>query len=519
MRSFRSIRNKLLMLVLVTTFCALAVASVIILIYDIRDYRDTRINDMRTQIQLLAYATVPALQFEDASVADANLALLRLRPSVQAAAIYNARGQLFASYGRADLEPQFPALPEADSIRTDDTGMAIFSRIIEDGEILGTAYIRGDYLLIERILAFMQIVAGGLLGAMLVATLICLWLQSGITNPIKSIATVARDVVTRKEFDRRAEKNSADEVGMLVDAFNEMLEEIDMRTRALEMSNLNLAAEIGKHEESRELVLQLNSELEQKVRERTRELETINQELETFCYSVSHDLRSPLRSISGFSQALIEELPGELSGDARRYFDKIIAATSRMGQLIEDLLNLSRVSRGELVRQELCFSTLAREVAHDVQGVYPHLAPELSVWDAIDAEADPKLLRIALENLLGNAWKFSGKQDNPRIEVGMLKDGTREIYFVRDNGVGFDMKYADKLFGPFQRLHAVHEFPGTGIGLATVQRIIHRHGGRIWCDSTPGVSTTFYFTLKHDQPDAAANSAGTPDGQQAAGTA
>ncbi|HTQ99386.1 MAG TPA: ATP-binding protein, partial [Candidatus Acidoferrum sp.] len=240
----------------------------------------------------------------------------------------------------------------------------------------------------------------------------------------------------------------------------------------------------------------LNTELETKVMERTQQLQATNHELESFCYSVSHDLRGPLRSISGFSQALVEELPSELPGDSRRYLDKIAAATTRMGQLIEDLLNLSRVSRGELKRQQTDLSAMARDVIAELQNLNPGHKVEVSLWDNIVVDADPKLLRIVMDNLLSNAWKFSSKQPHPMIAVGVMDDGEQEICFVRDNGTGFDMKYADKLFGAFQRLHAMHEFPGTGVGLATVQRIVNRHGGRVWFNAALGKGATFYFTLK-----------------------
>jgi light-regulated signal transduction histidine kinase (bacteriophytochrome) len=283
-----------------------------------------------------------------------------------------------------------------------------------------------------------------------------------------------------------------------VDAFNDMLDEIANRTSALESSNRELGQEVAERMRAREEVLKLNDELEYKVMERTQQLQLSNQELETFCYSVSHDLRGPLRAISGFSQALREELPAELPGDARRYFDKIIAATHRMGQLIEDLLNLSRVSRVGLVRQAVNCSELATEILTDLKQQNPAHRVHTEVWSDMVVNADHKLLRIVFENLLGNAWKFSSKQANPRIEVGTMRDGNHEVYFVRDNGAGFDMKYADKLFGPFQRLHAMNEYPGTGIGLATVQRVIHRHGGRIWFDSKAGHGAVFYFTLDAD---------------------
>ncbi|MGP1609396.1 MAG: sensor histidine kinase, partial [Burkholderiales bacterium] len=273
---------------------------------------------------------------------------------------------------------------------------------------------------------------------------------------------------------------------------------IENRTQAMETANQQLESEITRHAQARETIMQLNEELENRVTERTRQLQATNQELESFCYSVSHDLRGPLRSISGFTQAMKEELPAELPGDASRYLEKVMAATRRMGQLIDDLLNLSRVSRGELVRQRVDLTELARDVVRDLQAREPHYKPDVSVWQGMMTEADPKLVRIVFENLLGNAWKFSSKKDNPRIVVGVMKEGRREVYFVRDNGAGFDMKFADKLFGAFQRLHAMNEFAGTGIGLATVQRIINRHGGRIWFDSAPDNGASFYFTLAHD---------------------
>jgi light-regulated signal transduction histidine kinase (bacteriophytochrome) len=169
-----------------------------------------------------------------------------------------------------------------------------------------------------------------------------------------------------------------------------------------------------------------------------------------------------------------------------------------MGQLIEDLLNLSRVSRVGLVRQPVNCSEMAAEVINDLKQQNPGHNVDVEIWSDITVNADAKLLRIVFENLLGNAWKFSSRQSSPHIEVGTMRDGKREIYFVRDNGAGFDMKYADKLFGPFQRLHAMNEYPGTGIGLATVQRVIHRHGGRIWFDSKAGQGAVFYFTLDGD---------------------
>ncbi|MEM9859395.1 MAG: PAS domain S-box protein [Bacteroidota bacterium] len=233
--------------------------------------------------------------------------------------------------------------------------------------------------------------------------------------------------------------------------------------------------------------------LEQEVQKRTVELEATNKELEAFSYSVSHDLRAPLRSINGFSGAIIEDYSHLLDQEGKSYLNRISGAAERMGSLIDDLLDLSRISRRQLVRQELDMTLLTQEVVKSLN-VPEHF--EIDVEPNLKLNGDPKLIRIALENLLGNAIKYSGKIENPQIKVSGLKEGDRTIIQIRDNGVGFDMNYAAKLFGAFQRLHARSEYEGTGIGLATVQRIINLHGGRVWAKSKPGEGATFYFTTK-----------------------
>jgi len=224
-------------------------------------------------------------------------------------------------------------------------------------------------------------------------------------------------------------------------------------------------------------------------------LEAANKELEAFSYSVSHDLRSPLRSIDGFSLALMEDHAAKLDPEARDYLQRVRAATKRMAHLIDDLLALSRVSRTELVRKKVDLSEAARTVAAELQKTQPDRQAQFVIADGLNVEGDPHLLRIVLDNLLGNAWKFTAKRDGARIEFGSVgENGTRQ-FFIRDNGAGFDMSYAHKLFGAFQRLHANEEFAGTGIGLATVQRIINRHGGRISAEGVVGEGATFRFSL------------------------
>ena len=244
-----------------------------------------------------------------------------------------------------------------------------------------------------------------------------------------------------------------------------------------------------------EEIRQLNAELEERVKRRTRELELIYRELEAFTYSVSHDLRAPLRSIDGFSQAVLEDYQGKLEPEGIDHLQRVRAAAKRMGVLIDDLLTLSRMSRAKMARQKVDLAALAATVVQELRDSEPERRVELAIGEDLAGFGDPPLLRIVLENLLGNAWKFTARQPVARIEFNTTDVEGERAYFVRDNGAGFDMAYCEKLFTAFQRLHATSEFPGTGVGLATVQRIIHRHGGRVWAEGKEGEGATFYFTL------------------------
>jgi light-regulated signal transduction histidine kinase (bacteriophytochrome) len=251
----------------------------------------------------------------------------------------------------------------------------------------------------------------------------------------------------------------------------------------------------AKLERAREEIMRINEGLERRVAERTSELVLANQELEAFSHSIAHDLRSPLMAIDGFSNVLLKECEGKVPPEAMEHLQFICKATRRMNEMTSDLLRLARASRAQIRRETLDLSMIVRGIFQDLRESQPDRKVSATVTEGMIVNGDVPLLRIALENLLSNAWKFTSRTARAEVEVGMSDGRQERVYFVRDNGAGFDMAGAGKLFGAFERLHSAAEFPGTGIGLTTVQRIIRRHGGNIRAESAEGRGATFYFDL------------------------
>ena len=319
--------------------------------------------------------------------------------------------------------------------------------------------------------------------------------------PVQTILDTIEELLTCERVPTTTLTGVPDELEVMKEYSEALVRKLEGRSSKLQLageqlsqSNRVLSTQAGELERAKKELL-MNAGLESLVRERTAQLEYSKRELEAFSHSVAHDLRAPLRAIEGFSRIVIEEFSAGVSPDVRRYLEKTVKAARTMNHLIDALLDLARFSRCELTRRPVDLSRLARVILNDLEQAQPERNVEIVIAPDIIVLGDEPLLRIALENLLNNAWKFAGKTGNARIEVGINQNETPPACFVRDNGAGFDMAYAQRLFALFQRLHSESEFPGSGVGLATVERIIHRHGGLVWAEGEVGQGATFYFTI------------------------
>ncbi len=481
----RSIRQKLNLTVLATTFVALCLAGLAMAVFELRSYQTTWENDLLTQADLIGLASASALTFNDPRAARENLALLKARSDITAAAIYRADGTLFASYlagSEAQAVPPVLAGTQDAGVRVQGRYLVTTKPVTEGRERLGTVYLRAHHGWLDRLLNY-----GAVLGLVVVGTLVLALLLSNqlvqlVTRPLLDVSDVARRITAGRDYQLRVTHSTDDEVGQVVDAFNGMLDELARRAMTLEEAHVE--------------TLRLNAGLEDRVRRRTAQLEEANRELESFSYSASHDLRSPLQVIDSFTSLLDKSLEGQLDDRQRHYVQRIRFNVRRMSELIDALLKLAHVSRTPLKRQTVDLGAVAAAAIEECRERDPARNARISVGRGMRVQADPALIRQVMDNLVGNAWKFTSKVALTRIVVGCKKPtGGPRIYFVHDNGAGFDMSHATNLFGAFQRLHSAQEYPGTGIGLATVYRIITRHEGKIWARSISGKGTTFYFTL------------------------
>ncbi len=481
MRSWSSqtISAKITRMNLLVSGTALILAYISFLGYDWYSLRHDLVSSLDTEAAIIGANSVSALDFDDPQAAEITLSGLRGSPHVLYAAIIQPDGRSFAEYLR---DPDFRPVPGPRLAPGDDEShwnlngsILLGQRIVFGGKTLGSVYVLAETTdVAHRAERFGLISACILLLSFLIAVLATSAIRNLISRPLTELAQTAQVVSRDRDYSVRAElPSSSDELAFLVRSFNEMLEQIQHRDRMLEQSR---------------------TVLEQKVQERTAELTAANRELEAFSYSVAHDLRGPLQNISNIGFLLQQTCAaGDVDGPV--LVEKLFDGTSRMSKLIDDLLRLSRATSTPLQRTEVDLSKMVERILKEHETQARNRQVEIVVAPNVYVNADERLLYLAMENLLGNAWKYTSKSASPRIEFGWRKDAQGTVYFVRDTGAGFDPALAGRLFRPFQRLHPESEFPGTGIGLATVQRIIARHGGRIWATAGVDQGAEFSFTL------------------------
>ncbi|HTH57539.1 MAG TPA: ATP-binding protein [Cyclobacteriaceae bacterium] len=477
MKTSTSIQRKLMRMIALTSGAALMLTCASYFVYEFFTFRQAMISQLTILGEAISTNSTAALAFQNSDDAAETLTALKSDKHIVAACLYDKEGTLFAKYPSALPNSIFPRVPQEESFHFENTHLAGFQNVIQNGKRLGTLYLRSDIGAMYERFQLYAVIAILVIGfSFLLSYLLSKRLQQRISKPILALAKTARDISKNDDYSVRVVKLDDDEVGVLTEAINQMLTRIEEQT---------------------EEILSLNQGLEQKIIDRTSELQAANKELESFSYSVSHDLRAPLRSIHSYINILSEEYGEKLDNEARRLIAIVTSNSKKMGQLIDDLLAFSRLGRRELLRTPLNMNSLVSSVWEDQIRLQERSNVKLSSADLPNAVGDSAAITQVWTNLISNALKYSRHKECSMVDIGHFQKEDMTVYFVRDNGAGFDMKYYDKLFGVFQRLHSAKEFEGTGVGLAIVQRIVTRHGGTVWAESKVNEGTTFYFSLQN----------------------
>lgn len=480
-----SLSTRLTRMNLLVSGAVLLLAALAFFSYDLISFRQDLVQNLNAEAQIVGDNSVSALTFNDQQSATATLASLRRSPDILAAVLTGSNGEVFARYEAPD---QIPVEPYALSARqnevatTSRTHVIVARRILFEGKPVGVVTISATLNEIgQRARQYLLIACIILLFCMAAALLISAASRRLIAQPIIALADTALLVSRGQDYTVRADIHAdSSEIVVLVDAFNTMLSQIGERDAALNRAR---------------------NELEARVEERTAELQAANRELEAFSYTVAHDLRGPLDAVSGIAFLLSQSYGSGQDDSVMPMLAQLTASTTNMGLLIDDLLNFARASTTQIRAVPVDLAAIARGIAAELTTSDPEREIQFQIADVPEVLADAGLMRIVLDNLLRNAWKYTSRHPHGCIEFGARQtlatkeEPARTIYFVRDDGAGFDPSRMTHLFQPFQRLHAKSEFPGTGIGLATVQRILARQGGSIWATGAIEKGATFYFTF------------------------
>jgi signal transduction histidine kinase len=464
--------------ILLTSGAVLLVTCSAYFAYEYFTFRNVTVRQLSVLGKIIAANSTAALAFNSPEDAQEILAAVKAEPHIVAASLYDKDGNLFSFYPENYPASDFPKPDLNESYRFEETYLIGFQPVVQGDTRLGTLYLKSDMgAIYERFRSYGNIALLVIAISSLLAYFLSKILQRGISKPILDLAETAKAVSDRNDYSVRAPKLGGDELGVLTDALNYMLQQIEFQNRQIQL---------------------FNQDLEQKIRERTRELEAANNELESFSYSVSHDLRAPLRSLDGYSRVLIEDYGPKLDDEGKRVLSVIMKNAQKMGQLIDDLLSFSRLGKQNVTKVTLDMNAISERVVEELRQ-HQKKEAEVRIEPLLKAQGDSSMIRQVMTNLVSNALKYSMKKEKPVIEIGGYTENNTNVYFVKDNGAGFDMKYYDKLFGVFQRLHTGTDFEGTGVGLALVYRIVTKHGGNVWAEGKVDQGATFYFSLPNSQ--------------------
>lgn len=476
----RSIAARLYWMNALVCGIALVLAYIAFLAYNLFSSRQAAVNNLTSEARIIGANSISALLYDDPAAATNALSALSNSKDVTAAAIYTQSGELFAQYPAASesaIQPHATPTGTARFVAEFGIDVLVAAPIQSNGKLEGTVYIQAHLQDLRlQAIRYALIAAGILIACLFLALLSGTLARRLLSEPIVSLSDTARLVTRYRDYSLRFQPTQRySELESLTQSFNEMLEEIQRRDAALE---------------------QARNQLERRVEERTAQLQAANRELESFSYTVAHDLRGPLEIISNICYLIQnpEEDDSPIKPDDPM-LQRLTASISDMSHIIEDLLNLSRANSAGLHLKQLDLSSMVSSILNDLATAHPERHVECVVQQGCYVTADRGLMLVVMQNLLRNAWKFSSRNPAARIEFGGKQQGKDTVYFVRDNGAGFDQRLADQLFKPFHRLHAETEFTGSGVGLATVHRIIDRHDGAVWAEGEVGKGATFYFTL------------------------
>ncbi len=474
-RRHRSIKSKLMTVILTTSATVLFITCAAFFIYEYYSFRKSIIYQLSLVGNIIAANSTASLAFANTEDATEVLASLESEPHLIGGVLYDMQGEVFAKYP-ADLDPAlFLATPGQDGVTLYSDYVTGFYPVAEGSRRLGTLFLISDMgAMYNRFRLYGTIAAGVILLSLLVAYGLSRLLQKSITTPILALAGTAKEVSENTNYSLRATPYDDDEIGALTDAFNQMLTRIEDQN----------------HE-----ITTFNQGLEKKVKERTGELEAAYKEMEAFSYTVSHDLNAPLRHIDSYLTMFLEDYGETLDKEGRKILGAVTRNSQKMRQLIDDLLAFSQVGRKELKKTTFSMDDVVKKICRAYQRRSEERKVEFKVQTLPEVYADATTIRQVWENLISNAYKYSRDKSPSVIEVGCAEQQDHFVFSIKDNGAGFDMEHYGSLFTPFQRLHTMSQFEGTGVGLAIVERIISRHGGKVWADSAPGRGASFFFTL------------------------